>query len=1398
MKKALLAFAAILAIAVGCSKENFKTMISRITGDNVTGITRISAKILDSDARATLDMSNPDCYKQVWEEADCIAVTDINGKAVKFNYIGEDGSSEGEFEADEGKALTDTAINRYAVYPYDSFNSVALSKEGDSVTVVYPAQQTFDFYTGKAEGNNLMLAEMKVNDGDSTFYFKNVCAYMQLKVAPGDNGDQIRTIIIKSLEGNVINGRADVAIDAKTGEFSSIEFDERYGNSSSIIACYDDDNEGLDITGEPIIVAVPPISGGFSVTVVTCDGLSMTKESSTELEIGTFVTMPEFDFAGIEPSIEIPEEGATYVSFKEALEAANSTGSDCTIRLLSDCYVTGPAEFDNSNPDSITVDLNGYKLYESDVNRICVCDGTTLVIKGNEAGAGEIIQESADCNAVDVYGTLNVRSGKITAGYAAVKVYNGSFEMTGGELVCNNYSANGAFEVNVDTDHSLAGAELKGGKITSTSRGVYAKYYDEGDLVNIYEGMKVVAGRSTICASTSGSIVIQGGDYESTSTNVIYTTGDSPSIKVTGGWFYSPYVTPASGTITVEGECYFNNSNSLSGKIAEGFNLGSCEVEHDGKIFTVVVKEEETRQAVLTKDDDGTEIMTGKLTEVLKKAVEEEGNVTITLLTDAQCKEAVTFITKDRTVTLNLNGKTVMSTGSNRPIVGDGTFIIKSEDESGSPLPEGTMTQTTTSSYIVSQTGGELIIKNGNFIHTEGSTASALYSTGGDLTIEGGYVEDDCYRVVYKTNGKLSIKGGEIICNNSKDSIPQCVYLSTKSEGEFTGGHINGVMTYYALDGGEYKGCKKLVIDGASVDYIGNNGIAPEEYGTQEAGKIEVKSGTFNNLMIDAKRASHIVEITGGTFNGGVTVCADAAVGKTPVNTGVVNIKGGTFNGGDSTALVVVAGQVTIDGGTFTSSCPTGTVRAGGRVHINRQDHIMAGTITINENVSITATGSGNRAIYVGSGHGQDATKDAVINVNGATVKSEDRAIHMYSGTLNIINGLFTTTSESQPVLYCSATGKTCNLNITDCYFAGTKMISSGDKETSDITKSVFSGHYTGEVEPKFIKDGFACKADPSPVTIGGVTYTYIVDEDASLPDIVSVNGEMFKSFDAAAVAAKTYNGEGDVTLKLETTDTVEVASRVDLTNANGKKITFDLNGGVIKSLTDSLITATGKLDIKGGKLVSTSGKYKLLHVGVGGVVNTENCVFEDHNNYSNNNVHYYVICAQGTGTSNMGELHLKDGTKIIKASGWGYCLRVGYSIFTTEGDVEITGHANPLSGDNYGKGAPLVYAHTGGKITINDGASFYSPGLGNAYVINVATGNTNGYITINGGYFYGDQACIKESSSGYAKKVLTIKGGYFSHDFSSLNFMGGKTLTPCSVTHTHGGKELTYSFEAK
>ena len=285
---------------------------------------------------------------------------------------------------------------------------------------------------------------------------------------------------------------------------------------------------------------------------------------------------------------------------------------------------------------------------------------------------------------------------------------------------------------------------------------------------------------------------------------------------------------------------------------------------------------------------------------------------------------------------------------------------------------------------------------------------------------------------------------------------------------------------------------------------------------------------------------------------------------------------------------------------------------------------------------------------------------------------------------------------------------------------------------------------------------------------------------------------------DPVAVAAKTYNGEGDVTLKLETTDTVEVASRVDLTNANGKKITLDLNGGVIKSLTDSLITATGKLDIKGGKLVSTSGKYKLLHVGVGGVVNTENCVFEDHNNYSNNNVHYYVICAQGTGTSNMGELHLKDGTKIIKASGWGYCLRVGYSIFTTEGDVEITGHENPLSGDNYGKGAPLVYAHTGGKITINDGASFYSPGLGNAYVINVATGNTNGYITINGGYFYGDQACIKESSSGYAKKVLTINGGYFSHDFSSLNFMGGKTLTPCSVTHTHGGKELTYSFEAK
>ncbi len=243
--------------------------------------------------------------------------------------------------------------------------------------------------------------------------FDKILAVWDSIVSPGADDAHIRTIIIKSLKGNVINGRADVTIDAKTGEISSIEFDEQYGNSSSVIACYDED-EGFEISGEPIFVALPPIIGGFSVTVVTCGGLSMTKKSSTDLKIGTFVTMPEFEFAGIEPRIETDWD--EFGSFKDALEDANDNNN--SIKLNSDCYITEPAVFNNSYDN--TLDLNGHKLYEVGIDHITVAAGATLTIKGE----GAIIQESAGSYAIDVYGTLKVEEG-VTVDREAIKVYDG-------------------------------------------------------------------------------------------------------------------------------------------------------------------------------------------------------------------------------------------------------------------------------------------------------------------------------------------------------------------------------------------------------------------------------------------------------------------------------------------------------------------------------------------------------------------------------------------------------------------------------------------------------------------------------------------------------------------------------------------------------------------------------------------------------------------------------------------------------------------------------------------------------------------------------------------------------------------------------------------------------------
>lgn len=486
---------------------------------------------------------------------------------------------------------------------------------------------------------------------------------------------------------------------------------------------------------------------------------------------------------------------------------------------------------------------------------------------------------------------------------------------------------------------------------------------------------------------------------------------------------------------------------------------------------------------------------------------------------------------------------------------------------------------------------------------------------------------------------------------------------------------------------------------------------------------------------------------------------------------------------GTSMVLAMRGGENVIDGGNYTGHNTYGVMRVSNNTKV-----------TVNEGVTMTAD---NKSRVINAGSTSSNVGGETI-INGGTFKSTNwGVIRCTYGNLTINGGTFV--SECDSVVYASNSKGAAEIN--GGYFYAQEAAPAEHPEAfvggPGILKNVFGGKFSHQVENSYCADGKICKAMGTPEVVEDRTYSYEIVENQDAPDIVSVNGTMFKSFDLAVEEAVNYSGEGDVTLKLETTEPVEAASSILLTNANGKKITLDLNGGVIKSLTDSLITVTGgKLDIKNGKLTLATGKYKLLHIGAGGVVNTENCVFEDNSNYSNNNTHYYIISLHGKDKSNLGELYLNNGTKIIKASGWGYCLRVGYGILTTNGTVEVTGHVNPLDGSNYGKGAPLVYAYTGGKITINDGASFYSPGTGNAYVMNIATGNTAGFININGGYFYGDQLCIKDTTSdGGAAKVLTVNGGYFSHDFSSLKFKGGKMLTPCEVKHTHDGKELTYLF---
>ena len=481
-------------------------------------------------------------------------------------------------------------------------------------------------------------------------------------------------------------------------------------------------------------------------------------------------------------------------------------------------------------------------------------EGGVIVADDNAAVAG-----NGSKTASQNFGgtTINISGGTLighifSPGYIAVGVYHpqaGELNITGGTIYADNGVGicirNGALNISDDAEIIATGTEA--GQV--------------GDLKNQIPGKALVVDYAKGYDHNNGetytrTVSISGGTFQAEQGAVeVYTTegNEVPEQFITGGTFSS------------DPSAYMKQ---------EGYK---CELV-DGKY----------QVSALTEDDAIAQVGEDKYF-TLAEAVEKADNATVKLLQDV--KENIT-IAEGKTLTLDLNGKTLTSNGSHA-ILNQGNLTVKDSVGGGA---------------VVCPDAGKSALQN---------------EPGATATIESGKLHknrnvDSSDYYVITNHGKLVINGGEIVSDSANSSAIE-----------------NG---WYTPSQNTEKVYAELTINGGTVS---NNGVTANgglyTLKNDDYGIMEIHGGSFANTTPKAGTILNWNEltITDGEFtaqNAAVATMAEGTAG-TPAHgyeKGQTTISGGKFAGILGTAEGYnEAIKVTVSGGYYTEQVPEACVAEG-------------------------------------------------------------------------------------------------------------------------------------------------------------------------------------------------------------------------------------------------------------------------------------------------------------------------------------------------------------------------------------------------------------------------------------------------------------------------------------
>ena len=602
----------------------------------------------------------------------------------------------------------------------DSGKGASLVRVGDDSVAKYPGLNikggTFtqdNFIVIKVDSGDLFLNGGTLNSTDSY-------AIEDWHRATIKGGTVNGTVAVWTYSGG---HNSDLTISGGTvnGNVASVSYDKAEGKLAkvSISGGTVDGTLGTYTYGNGLI----PINDATKATIAVTGGTFSSDPTQYVVE-DSGVTKNDDGTYGVAKAYLAKVGDTSYYTMDEAFKAQTASGK--AIVLLRD-YTTGSTF--NSGSINRTVDLNGHTW---------TCTGTDA-----NSAAFEINYPDA---------TLTVKNGKVfssqlvglipSAMGGTIKYDNSSLVFDGVEMTTTAHSGIETNGNNTNDTVTLRNSTLNvpnGFGIYFPSSGTLT--IDNSKINAQTMGVQVCAGSLNISGADT-AITVSGDGIDKTINDGAIEDGAAISIVNRAGYKGLDEIKVEGGKFTAKGDnaavkAYdWDNTNKTESDFTQ-----AAKVSISGGTFSSAVDKSLCAEGFIpTKNADGTygvkegqyvAQIGSKKYETLADAIRLAAKgKTITLLADV---EQNTQLTIDKSITLNLNGKTIKNTVD---IWGDNTNAILSI-KNGAKVTitgNGTIAAKENDCYTINVVNGDLTIENGTFV----GNISVVQVQTGSLTINGG------------------------------------------------------------------------------------------------------------------------------------------------------------------------------------------------------------------------------------------------------------------------------------------------------------------------------------------------------------------------------------------------------------------------------------------------------------------------------------------------------------------------------------------------------------------------------------------------------------------------------------------------------------------------------------